>query len=50
VFKLINSDNKVNYYYNYDKKEYWKKNYFKKNKWNIITTMTDVFNKNLKND
>jgi len=50
VFKLIDSDDKVNYYYNYDEKKYWKRNYFKKNKWNTVTTMINVFNKDLKND
>ncbi len=50
MFKLINSDDKVNHCYNYDEKRHWKKNYFKKNKWNTVTTMINVFNKNLKND
>ena len=50
MFKLINSDNKVNHGYNYDEKKYWKKNYSKQNKWNTAITVTDVFNKNLKND
>ncbi len=50
MFKLINLNNKVNYYYDCDDKKHWKRNYSRKNKWNTVITMTDVFNKDLKND